>query len=281
MIRKNKNYSILKKRGLVWLILFLIIFSPVVSSAGNYQINPSSFDAFHQKTTSSHYQLEGSVEPIIGLSKSSNYRIESGSSFPGYCGDGFIDINEDCEGNNLNGQTCQTLGFSGGDLYCQANCLFDTSHCTSAGGGGGGGGIILKPDPPSFDQRILAKSFTYLDKILVFGYKPVNVPKVYVNGSPQGVIYPTSSRWQKLVSLELGENKIVIKSKNEYGFSKEVSHTIFRRIPGDINNDNRVNDYDFSLLANHWEENWPEADFNEDRIVNDYDLSLMAVHWTD
>lgn len=56
------------------------------------------------------------------------------------CGDGQIGGNEECDGSNLNGQTCQGLGYSSGSLSCDNACEFITSACTSGGGGGGGSG---------------------------------------------------------------------------------------------------------------------------------------------
>jgi len=44
------------------------------------------------------------------------------------CGNGNIDPGEDCDGANLNGADCQSLGFAGGSLGC-TNCIFDTSNC--------------------------------------------------------------------------------------------------------------------------------------------------------
>jgi len=46
------------------------------------------------------------------------------------CGNGQINSGEQCDGTNLNGQTCQTRGFSGGTLGCSSTCQFDTSQCT-------------------------------------------------------------------------------------------------------------------------------------------------------
>lgn len=47
-----------------------------------------------------------------------------------FCGDGVIDAFEDCEGHNLDGETCITLGFSGGTLRCDpTECAFDDEHC--------------------------------------------------------------------------------------------------------------------------------------------------------
>lgn len=51
------------------------------------------------------------------------------------CGDGQIEGMEECEGPDLDGQTCETLGFSGGTLTCTAGCLFDKTGCTSEGCG--------------------------------------------------------------------------------------------------------------------------------------------------
>lgn len=45
------------------------------------------------------------------------------------CGDSQIDGLEDCEGLDLNSQTCSSLGFSGGDLACDASCHFDIQDC--------------------------------------------------------------------------------------------------------------------------------------------------------
>ena len=46
------------------------------------------------------------------------------------CGNDTIDAGEQCDRANLNNQTCQTQGFTGGTLACRA-CAFDTSLCTT------------------------------------------------------------------------------------------------------------------------------------------------------
>jgi uncharacterized protein DUF1566 len=55
-----------------------------------------------------------------------------------FCGDGVVQTNkgEQCDGSNLNGQTCQTEGFpEGGTLSCNSSCQFDTSGCFVCGDG--------------------------------------------------------------------------------------------------------------------------------------------------
>ena len=49
---------------------------------------------------------------------------------PADCGNGKIDGYEQCDGSNLNGHTCKTHGFGGGELACTSACRFDTSACT-------------------------------------------------------------------------------------------------------------------------------------------------------
>jgi hypothetical protein len=51
----------------------------------------------------------------------------------GTCGNGTIEAGEDCDGSNVNGQTCTTVpgGFTGGTLGCNASCRFDTTACTA------------------------------------------------------------------------------------------------------------------------------------------------------
>lgn len=61
------------------------------------------------------------------------------------CGDGQITGQEQCDGQNHNGQDCQKVSMgacNGGYLICTAACLFDYSACVcGAGGQGGAGGM--------------------------------------------------------------------------------------------------------------------------------------------
>lgn len=45
------------------------------------------------------------------------------------CGNGIVEGGEDCEGLDLNGQSCVSLGFASGDLFCDLACSFDTYSC--------------------------------------------------------------------------------------------------------------------------------------------------------
>ncbi|MBU0976642.1 MAG: LPXTG cell wall anchor domain-containing protein [Patescibacteria group bacterium] len=47
------------------------------------------------------------------------------------CGNGNQEGSEDCDGSDLDSQTCSLLGFDGGTLTCNLNCTFNTSLCTT------------------------------------------------------------------------------------------------------------------------------------------------------
>jgi hypothetical protein len=66
--------------------------------------------------------------------------VNISGTVPGVCGNGILEIGEQCDGFNLGGFSCANFGYSGGTLSCNSNCTFNTSQCTSGGGGGGSGG---------------------------------------------------------------------------------------------------------------------------------------------
>ncbi|MBU1069249.1 hypothetical protein KJ975_06730 [Myxococcota bacterium] len=51
------------------------------------------------------------------------------SECSGICGDGMIVSDEDCEGLDVNGQDCTSIGLGYGSLTCTANCTFNPTHC--------------------------------------------------------------------------------------------------------------------------------------------------------
>ncbi len=58
----------------------------------------------------------------------------------GRCGDGVIqgDFGEQCDGFALGGETCEGLGYHGGQLACGADCTLDLTPCEAAGRCGDG-----------------------------------------------------------------------------------------------------------------------------------------------
>ena len=60
------------------------------------------------------------------------------------CGNGMVDGSDECDGTNLGGLDCTTIGFDGGSLGCTALCTFDTTGCT--GGPTCGDGVAEPPE---------------------------------------------------------------------------------------------------------------------------------------
>ncbi|MBU1219459.1 hypothetical protein KKF34_18625 [Myxococcota bacterium] len=52
------------------------------------------------------------------------------------CGDGIVDLSEECDSTNLAGATCQSLGLHQGTLSCNTSCKLDTSECGGSCGDG-------------------------------------------------------------------------------------------------------------------------------------------------
>lgn len=52
------------------------------------------------------------------------------------CGNGTADAGEECDGADLNGETCTSQGFDSGQLECDNDCTFDLSACTVECGNG-------------------------------------------------------------------------------------------------------------------------------------------------
>ncbi len=50
------------------------------------------------------------------------------------CGDGSVNaVGEQCDGGDLGGENCSSLGFQGGAIACTVTCGFDTSGCAQGG----------------------------------------------------------------------------------------------------------------------------------------------------
>lgn len=50
--------------------------------------------------------------------------------FDPVCGNGAVDDGEECDAPSLGGETCESLGFTGGILGCTLACTFRTTGCT-------------------------------------------------------------------------------------------------------------------------------------------------------
>lgn len=58
------------------------------------------------------------------------------------CGNSIIEIGEVCDGLNLNGQSCSTLGYGAGSLGCSSSCTLVTASC-----------VVLVPPVSNISQQ--------------------------------------------------------------------------------------------------------------------------------
>ena len=57
---------------------------------------------------------------------------DDNNSTPEMCGNDALDEGEVCDGSQLDGETCSSLGYGGGELECKSDCLdFDRSGCNA------------------------------------------------------------------------------------------------------------------------------------------------------
>ncbi len=68
----------------------------------------------------------------ISCTSSGIINVSSCTGLPagGFCGDGDINLGEQCDGMNISSISCTDFGFAGGSVSCTSNCLVDTSQCT-------------------------------------------------------------------------------------------------------------------------------------------------------
>jgi len=262
-------------------------------SSTSYQINPeqgflspsanggANADGMLNSTT---YQIQGAVEPYTGSQTATSYQQQGGGAFQFYCGDGFRDASETCDGLDLNSATCVSQGFEAGTLSCSTACAFTTSLCTTAGGGGGGGGgggsaASTTPDEPEVSDDIATLEYVYSTSFLLYGSMDEDTDELTVNDFSDDVELVDEDSWKVMVSLSYGLNSFTLVSLDGTKESDETVYELYRRLIGDITGNDTVDDYDLSKLVGLWGNDDRSGDFNEDDIVDDYDFSMMVARW--
>lgn len=230
---------------------------------------------------STSYQLQGAIEPYSDNPTSTSYQTQVGGAFQFYCGDGFRDTGETCDGADLNSATCASRGFDSGTLSCSSACAYVTSSCTtSSGGGGGGGGTPASGvEEPEVSDEIAELEFTYESSFLLYGTMDSDTQEITVNDSSEDVELVDDETWNAALSLSYGLNNFSIVAIDGSDESDETLYEIYRRLVGDVNQDDTVNDYDLSKFVRLWGGDSRSGDFNEDETVDDYDFSMLVARW--
>ncbi len=66
------------------------------------------------------------------------FGCDSGGDAVDACGDGVVDVGEECDGGDLGGASCTGLGYYGGAISCDSNCMLVRTGCEAAGRCGDG-----------------------------------------------------------------------------------------------------------------------------------------------
>lgn len=68
---------------------------------------------------------------LVGCGRSGYLIASQDAQVPNNCGNGQVEAAEQCDGNNLDGESCVSQGFTSGVLACTAQCTFNVSGCDS------------------------------------------------------------------------------------------------------------------------------------------------------
>lgn len=214
-------------------------------SSTNFQNTDSMILPLIVNTQSSSFKIDGSVEPIVGTAQSATVKLEIGSQNPS----GTYPV-----------------------------VVVPPPPPSGGGGGGGGGGLPITTSTPSTGDLLPTidfHRFTYKNNARLEGGRGVIDSLITMNGSSDGIAYPSSDRWQRALPLGLGDNEFYIQSNDGI----RVYGMVRRRLVGDVNDSRVVDDVDLSLFTRHWRNFDFQSDFNEDGLIDDIDLSLLASHW--
>lgn len=86
----------------------------------------------------------------LGCTTDCEFDTSNCTSTEPYCGDGVVNNKgEFCDGSDLNGNDCDSVGCFGGVLGCTTDCLFDISGCSCIGLNGAGQGAAQPVGEPT------------------------------------------------------------------------------------------------------------------------------------
>ncbi len=103
----------------------------------NFKSNLQNYTFSPNYTDSGNYNLSLIVSDIA-VNTSINWSVTVNNLI--LCGNNIKESGESCDGTDLSGNSCTSLGYTGGSLSCSNSCTFVTSSCTNTTSGGSSGG---------------------------------------------------------------------------------------------------------------------------------------------
>jgi hypothetical protein len=136
-----------RKGALTFLVLGLAACTQDVDDPANFTAGNSNGNASTSSTGGNETDGQTSVDDQGNGQTSTGSADETGTPATtgpattgpvGNCGNGVIDAGEQCDGADLQGFDCASLGLNSGTLSCDPMmCTFDTSMCSSTTGTSG------------------------------------------------------------------------------------------------------------------------------------------------
>ena len=220
-------------------------------NSANFQNNSASFSPTTFDRTSPNFQLNASVDSIVGAAESANFQTMQG-----------VPLREPIP-------TVTPPGTGSGGLGAVPTNVVLPLPGTSPQS-------TRQVPPPTLEYR----RYTFASAQRIGGDRDSTVVYALVNGSPEGLMYPTLWKWAMDFPLTLGRNLVTVQGVAADGAkSQMIGGEIERLLIGDVNVDHVVNDIDLSKFTRATKKYTFFSDFNEDREVNTLDLSLIASHW--
>jgi len=155
------------------------------------------------------------------------------------CGNTVKETSEGCDGADFGGNTCITLGFSGGSLFCTSECNISTTNCiamvneggnTGGGSSGGGGGSTRT----GYDPGSLEDNET---KVIIKGKSYPNADvHILVDGKVTGIVRTDSKADFYFETSEIGVGVVSFGfwSEDEIGLKSTLLNLTFRVISGAV-----------------------------------------------
>jgi len=178
------------------------------------------------------------------------------------CGNNIIEGGEDCEGNNLNHQTCKTLGYDSGSLKCDIACDFDTSNCKEKKDSGSDSDTSSSPNPAQTKTTTEETEQTIIQQVIQQTLEALGLAGPERETSVSHTVeIPTflksfdSNKDNRIDKTEMVQSirawvdewqKVLTAQKNEA--EKFAKQGLMAEKKCDLNKDNKCNIADFSIL---------------------------------